>query len=70
MAGKGILLDKIYDIAGNSKRGKDPNEFSNRIVVAEIWQTSENLKPVWGSRGGIFLARLALSEISRETVST
>jgi len=28
-------MNKIYDIAGNSKRGKDPNEFSNRS--RQLW---------------------------------
>jgi hypothetical protein len=40
------------------------------IVAAEIWQTGENLKPILGTCGSIFLTRLALSEISRETLST
>jgi hypothetical protein len=64
---------KIYDIARGSETEKAPDRTHKSkvaIVVAEIWQTGENLKSALGPSGGIFLARLALSKISRETVST
>jgi hypothetical protein len=59
--------------ARESKTEKPPDqtqESKEAIAVAEIWQTGENLKSALGPSGGIFLARLALSKISRETVST
>jgi hypothetical protein len=60
-------------ISPKSKRDKaaeQTRESKAAIVVEEIWQTGENLKSTLGPSGGIFLARLALSKISHETVST
>jgi hypothetical protein len=64
-------MNNIYDIARESKRENTPERTQKSkaaIVVAEIWQAGEN--PSWDRVEGIFLARLALSKISRETVST
>jgi hypothetical protein len=74
IAEKGILPDEqnIWYCKEEQERKKPEwiQQPRPAIVVEEIWQTRENLKPVLGLSGGIFLARLALSEISRETVST